>query len=717
LEKIEEMLLEISLRKAARETAPVPEASSSNISSSINKACAINHDKGKNVLNVLKHSENESEKSEKSSSSESDSSTDEDIKILEQNFGKIDISPKIQRIFKSKPVNLTKSWYNKPTPPNLQFEERVFQNQFSVSVDKLYEWNIDGLSEQEILNKMNHMSMVANAYMTNHDISDYDIFELLTTGFSGTLNAWWDKHLSQDAKTRIKTAVKTNDDGTPVLNDGKQLPDGVNTLIYTIVKHFVGTPSNITSRISDYLNNLRCPTMSDYRWYQDVFISRVMLRTDSFKPYWKEKFIDGLPSLFAHKVKDELVNPTTGSIDYENLTYGDLFSIIKKLGIKMCVDQKMIRQQLKNAKKAKYEMGNFCEQFGLPPIAPSRRHRKKPDRFTKKYRHTKRRTIKPERPNKIFRKHKRSKPVKSSKGRCFNCGKKGHYADKCPNTPNKLKNKINSLKIDEDDRNDLFRILQSQDYSDSDSSYINEAITSDDSCYHSASESSSKDVFKIGCSKSCCESKFCNVTSKEEEQENLLITLISKIENDELKDEYLKKLKKTMKHDFGKSVKTKISLDETLERFSKQKSKAITVSDLQHEISNIKKDIVDLKNDMQHIKTDNQDLKSQLLITNLHKKFQIENEDLKIEDIIGNQHEHSNDPPESSNATVCSSSDLKFVKLIKSFIPPKWYAKITVIVAKDYSFDAIALIDSGSDMNCIQEGLVSSNILRNLLKG
>jgi F0F1-type ATP synthase delta subunit len=53
------------------------------------------------------------------------------------------------------------------------------------------------------------------------------------------------------------------------------------------------------------------------------------------------------------------------------------------------------------------------------------------------------------------------------------------------------------------------------------------------------------------------------------EQENLLITLILKIENDELKDEYLKKLKKTMKHDFQKPVKPKISLDETLERFSK----------------------------------------------------------------------------------------------------------------------------------------------------
>jgi hypothetical protein len=31
----------------------------------------------------------------------------------------------------------------------------------------------------------------------------------------------------------------------------------------------------------------------------------------------------------------------------------------------MCIDQKMIRQQLNNAKKVKYEMGNFCEQFEI----------------------------------------------------------------------------------------------------------------------------------------------------------------------------------------------------------------------------------------------------------------------------------------------------------------------------------------------------------------
>ena len=85
-----------------------------------------------------------------------------------------------------------------------------------------------------------------------------------------------------------------------------------------------------------------------------------MLRKDCLKAYWKEKFIAGLPPLFAHKVKEELIGKND-AIDYNNLTYGDLFSTIKKLGINMCNDQKMLKQQLKNNKKAKYEMGNFCE--------------------------------------------------------------------------------------------------------------------------------------------------------------------------------------------------------------------------------------------------------------------------------------------------------------------------------------------------------------------
>ena len=64
----------------------------------------------------------------------------------------------------------------------------------------------------------------------------------------------------------IKHAIKKNDEGLPIFDGliGRGIPDGVNTLIYTVLKHFVGTPTNVSSQISDYLNNLRCPTMSDY---------------------------------------------------------------------------------------------------------------------------------------------------------------------------------------------------------------------------------------------------------------------------------------------------------------------------------------------------------------------------------------------------------------------------------------------------------------------
>ena len=55
----------------------------------------------------------------------------------------------------------------------------------------------------------------------------------------------------------------------------------------------------------------------------------------------------------------------------------------------MCNDEKLLKYQLKNKRKAKYEMGNFCEQYGLPPIAPSRQKGKKHDKIHKNYNHKK----------------------------------------------------------------------------------------------------------------------------------------------------------------------------------------------------------------------------------------------------------------------------------------------------------------------------------------
>ena len=116
----------------------------------------------------------------------SDENTDFDI-VSSVSAKKIfdDDLPEIKRfVGNSKPMSFTKNWYSKPSPLDMQFEERAFQTQFSVFADKLYEWNIDGFSEQEIINKMSHMSMVGIAYQNNHDLDQPGIVNLLVTGFS-----------------------------------------------------------------------------------------------------------------------------------------------------------------------------------------------------------------------------------------------------------------------------------------------------------------------------------------------------------------------------------------------------------------------------------------------------------------------------------------------------------------------------------------------------
>jgi hypothetical protein len=272
-------------------------------------------------------------------------------------------SLELNRIHKPKfpPTSLTKNWYPRPTPPNIQFEERNFQSQFAISADKLYEWNIDGLSEQQILDKLTHMTMVSNSYATNHSLSQPEVIDLLVSGFAGTLQAWWEKHLTNESKESIKYAVKTDAEGILIFNEeiGLGNSDAINTLFYTIIEHFIGTTSHLTSRIHDQLSNLRCPTLSNFRWYKDVFLSRVMSRDDSNQPFWKKKFINDLTHLFAHRIKQVLVNEKN-VIDYDNLTYGNIISAIQKEGLKMCIDMKISNQANKDKKK---RLSMKCETF------------------------------------------------------------------------------------------------------------------------------------------------------------------------------------------------------------------------------------------------------------------------------------------------------------------------------------------------------------------
>jgi hypothetical protein len=94
-------------------------------------------------------------------------------------------------------------------------------SQHKYNASSLYEWNIDGMSEYNILNTLQQMTMAANAYKTQTGTSDKAIAELLIAGFSGQLKGWWDYHLTETDHLHILNFVQTYEDQTPILNPSR----------------------------------------------------------------------------------------------------------------------------------------------------------------------------------------------------------------------------------------------------------------------------------------------------------------------------------------------------------------------------------------------------------------------------------------------------------------------------------------------------------------
>ena len=63
---------------------------------------------------------------------------------------------------------------------------------------------------------------------------------------------------------------------------------------------------------------------------------------------------------------------------------------------------------------------------------------------------------------------------------------------------------------------------------------------------------------------------------------------------------------------------------------------------------------------------------------------------------------------ESSNSTanmVLEEPTQKYIDTISRIDFQKWHSKVNIVIIKDFEFEVIALIDSGADLNCIQEGI------------
>ena len=170
-------------------------------------------------------------------------------------------------------------------------------------------------------------------------------------------------------------------------DEGEQ--NAIFKLMYAITKHFIGDPRVFEERNSKILQNLKCRTFSDFGWYHDVFLSKVMSRNDAKAPYWKERFLYRLPRALTEKVQETLREKHNRTIPYEDLTYGDLISEVKKEGLKLCSQLRLQYQIKRDLKASKKDLGSFCAQYGIEmPVPPSQKHKKQKhekERSYKKY--------------------------------------------------------------------------------------------------------------------------------------------------------------------------------------------------------------------------------------------------------------------------------------------------------------------------------------------
>ena len=140
-------------------------------------------------------------------------------------------------------------------------------------------------------------------------------------------------------------------------------------LIHTITLHFLGNPREEQAPSKTIHINLRCPTLTDYRWYKDVFLTHVLKREDGTQDFWKERLIARLPKLFGERILIKLrQNFGTNDIPFGLLTFGQLFGIIKSEGLNLCNEIQIQSKYGSERAQSRKEIGTFCEAFGIIKI-------------------------------------------------------------------------------------------------------------------------------------------------------------------------------------------------------------------------------------------------------------------------------------------------------------------------------------------------------------
>ncbi|XP_047263406.1 uncharacterized protein LOC107860404 isoform X1 [Capsicum annuum] len=422
-----------------------------------------------------------------------------------------------------------------------------------------------------------------------------------------------------------------------------------------------------------------------------------MIRPDCNNDFWKERFISGLPSLFAEKVRTKIKDRFEGKIPYDILTYGDLISFITTVGIDLCTDLKL-KKQLKKDSTSKYGLGTFYQDYGF--TSPSKKHRKKSSkshkRTTSNKRSLKKESYKPSR--------KTKRKISKTKDTCWTCGKTGHRAKDCKSN---RKKKINQLDLSEETRTNLFSIME--DSSESSDSYASSSDDYSDEEYINAAYETDQSQSGQECA---CTGTFCSCTRKafnviSGNPKEILFDIIEHIQDDEARNKYLLELKRLMLSHEEKPPKPIIqpfSMKQVMSRFDKPAEPSI--ADLKGEISTLKGEIKNLKIRLDQVELN---ILTDQVLKNIPLPEKVSPpESPKAFPIIPNDHLREPEPSSFPGSESPSTSG-KAITAIKAYSE---HIVVKIVINKDFVLNRVALFDTGADSNCIVKGLVPTKYLQ-----
>ena len=154
-------------------------------------------------------------------------------------------------------------------------------------------------------------------------------------------------------------------------------------------------------------------------------------------------------------------------------------------------------------------------------------------------------------------------------------------------------------------------------------------------------------------------------------------------------------------------LEPKVDLGKIYNRFTKSK-KEVIVNDLQKEIKETKSKVKSLEQEVTILRVDHSFLDQRLK--------HLENTSYQgNEEGTSFQNPSDEEVDETVNLTaemVQEESSEKFLETISRINFQKWHSKVRIVISKDFEFEVIALIDSGADLNCIQEGIIPSKYFK-----